>query len=118
MNTIQLKRGHERAYMNGQLNIDREDLSDDTFLKDGEIVKLEDTYGRLIGIAMISFEQKAQGWVLTRDEQEAIDDAFIGRRIREALEKRAPLYNQEDTTAFRLFNEIGDGIGGFTVDQL
>lgn len=51
MNTIQLKRGHERAYMNGQLNIDREDLSDDTFLKDGEIVKLEDTYGRLIGIA-------------------------------------------------------------------
>jgi 23S rRNA (cytosine1962-C5)-methyltransferase len=117
MNTIQLKRGHERAYMNGQLNIDREDLSDDTFLKDGEIVKLEDTYGRLIGIAMISFEQKAQGWVLTRDEQEAIDDAFIGQRIREALEKRAPLYNQEDTTAFRLFNEIGDGIGGFTVDN-
>jgi len=43
--------------------------------------------------------------------------AFIGQRIREALEKRAPLYNQEDTTAFRLFNEIGDGIGGFTVDN-
>ncbi|WP_342388955.1 class I SAM-dependent rRNA methyltransferase [Salinicoccus bachuensis] len=117
MNTIQLKKGHERAYFNGQLNIAREDLSDDTFLKDGEIVRLEDTYGRLMGIAMISFEQKAQGWVLTRDEREVIDDAFIETRIREALEKRTPLYNQEDTTAFRLFNEIGDGIGGFTVDN-
>ncbi|WP_031548316.1 class I SAM-dependent rRNA methyltransferase [Salinicoccus luteus] len=117
MNTIQLKKGQERAYFNGQLNIDREDLSDDTFLKDGEIVRLEDTYGRLMGIAMISFEQKAQGWVLTRDEREVIDDAFIETRIRTALEKRTPLYNQEDTTAFRLFNEIGDGIGGFTVDN-
>ena len=117
MNTIQLKKGQERAYFKGQLNIDREDLSDDTFLKDGEIVRLEDTYGRLMGIAMISFEQKAQGWVLTRDEREVIDDAFIETRIRAALEKRTPLYNQEDTTAFRLFNEIGDGIGGFTVDN-
>ncbi|TVT29048.1 class I SAM-dependent rRNA methyltransferase [Salinicoccus cyprini] len=117
MNTIQLKKGHERPYMNGQLNIDRDDLSDDTFLKDGEIVRVEDPFGKLIGIAMLSFEQKTRGWILTHDEQETIDDTFIVKRIREAVEKRTPLYNQTDTTAFRLFNEIGDGIGGLTVDN-
>ncbi|GAB3069138.1 class I SAM-dependent rRNA methyltransferase [Salinicoccus sesuvii] len=117
MNTIQLKKGHERPYVNGQLNVDRDDLSDDTFLKDGEIVKVEDPFGKLIGIAMLSFEQKTRGWILTHDPHEPIDDKFIEKRIKNAIEKRTPLYNQEDTTAFRLFNEIGDGIGGFTVDN-
>ena len=115
MNTVQLKRGMEKAYSNGQLNIERDDLSDDTFLKDGEIVRVTDPFGRLIGIAMISFEQKTAGWILS-DREEAIDRDFIAARIEAAIGARAPLFNQEDTNAFRLFNEIGDGLGGLTVD--
>ncbi|KKK33771.1 hypothetical protein WN59_09135 [Salinicoccus sediminis] len=115
MNTVQLKRGMEKAYANGQLNIERDDLSDDTFLKDGEIVRVTDHFGRLIGIAMISFEQKTAGWILS-DREEAIDRDFIAARIEAAIGARGPLFNQEDTNAFRLFNEIGDGLGGLTVD--
>ncbi|MFB9861493.1 class I SAM-dependent rRNA methyltransferase [Salinicoccus siamensis] len=116
MNTVQLKKGHEKPYLKGQLNLDGEDLSDDTFLGDGEIVRVEDTYGRLIGIAMLSFEQKTKGWILTNGE-ETIDDAFIESRILSAIDRREPLYNEPDTTAFRLFNEIGDGIGGLAIDN-
>ena len=115
MNTIQLKRGKEKAYANGQLNIERDDLSDDTFLKDGEIVKVTDHFGKMTGIAMISFEQKTIGWILSHEERD-IDREFIAGRIAAAIEERAPLFNEEDTNAFRLFNEIGDGIGGVVVD--
>ncbi|AKG73641.1 class I SAM-dependent rRNA methyltransferase [Salinicoccus halodurans] len=115
MNTVQLKRGQERAYANGQLNIERDDLSDDTFLKDGEIVRVTDHFGTLIGIAMISFEQKTIGWILS-DKEEAIDREFVAGKIAAAIEERTPLFNQEDTNAFRLFNEIGDGLGGLAVD--
>lgn len=115
MNIVQLKRGVEKAYENGKLNIERDDLSDDTFLKDGEIVKVTDHFGGLIGIAMISFEQKTIGWILS-DEEENIDREFVAGRIAAAVEDRGPLFNEEDTNAFRLFNEIGDGLGGLTVD--
>lgn len=115
MNTVQLKRGQERAYANGQLNIERDDLSDDTFLKDGEIVRVTDHFGTLIGIAMISFEQKTIGWILS-DEEEAVDREFVAGKISAAIEERTPLFNQDDTNAFRLFNEIGDGLGGLAVD--
>lgn len=115
MNTIQLKRGEEKAYANGQLNIERDDLSDDTFLKDGEIVRLTDHFGTLIGIAMISFEQKTIGWILS-DKEAEIDREFVSGKIAAAIEERMPLFNQEDTNAFRLFNDIGDGLGGLAVD--
>lgn len=115
MNTIQLKRGEEKAYANGQLNIERDDLSDDTFLKDGEIVRLTDHFGTLIGIAMISFEQKTIGWILS-DKEVEIDREFVSGKIAAAIEERMPLFNQEDTNAFRLFNDIGDGLGGLAVD--
>ncbi|WP_411843936.1 class I SAM-dependent rRNA methyltransferase [Salinicoccus sp. HZC-1] len=116
MNTVQLKRGNERAYAHGQLNIERDDLSDDTFLKDGEIVKVTDPFGKLIGIAMISFEQKTIGWILSGDENTVIDREFVSGKIAAAIENRTPLFNEAETNAFRLFNEIGDGLGGLTVD--
>ncbi len=117
MNTIQLQKGAEKPFYNGKLNIAEEDLSDSVFLKDGEVVELTDYLGGFIGYAMMSFEQKAHGWILSGDEDVRIDESFIEERIIKAIRERTPLYNQDDTNVFRIFNEIGDGIGGLSVDD-
>ena len=117
MNIIQLKKGSERPFYQGQLNIGQDDLSDSVFLKDGEVVQLTDYLGKFIGYAMMSFEQKAYGWILSKDEEVPIEEGFIREKIITAISERAPLYNQDDTNVFRLFNEIGDGIGGLSIDN-
>lgn len=117
MNTIQLKKGAEKPFHQGRLNIAEEDLSDVVFLKDGEVVELTDYIGEFIGYAMMSFEQRTHGWILSHDKDTPIDEAFIREKITGAIEDRTPLYNQEDTDVFRIFNEIGDGIGGLSIDN-
>jgi 23S rRNA (cytosine1962-C5)-methyltransferase len=117
MNTIQLKKGAEKPFHQGRLNIAEEDLSDAVFLNDGEVVELTDYLGEFIGYAMMSFEQRTHGWILSRDKDIEIDERFIREKIITAIEERRPLYNQDDTDVFRIFNEIGDGIGGLTIDD-
>lgn len=116
MNTIQLTKGKERQFYQGKLAIEAGDLSEDLFLKDGEILRVTDHYGKYLGTAMMSFEQKAEGWILSKDEAEVIDQHFIEKKISGAIEKRGPLFNETGTNVFRLFNEIGDGIGGLTIE--
>ena len=117
MNTIQLKKGVERPFYQGKLNIGQDELSDSVFLKDGEVVRLTDYAGKFIGYAMMSFEQRAYGWILSTDENVEIGEDFIREKIVTAINERTPLYNQDDTNVFRLFNEIGDGIGGLSIDN-
>ena len=47
---------------------------------------------------------------------EAIDGVFFQQKILQAIEKRKAFFENEDTTAFRVFNGEGDGIGGVTID--
>lgn len=116
MNTIQLTKGNEKQFYQGKLAIEKGDLSEDLFLRDGEILRVTDHFGKYIGTAMMSFEQKAEGWILTKDENETVDQYFIEKKITEAVERRTPLFNEEGTNVFRLFNEIGDGIGGLSIE--
>ena len=44
------------------------------------------------------------------------NQAFFETLFRQAKEKRSAYYQDELTTAFRLFNQEGDGFGGLTVD--
>lgn len=41
---------------------------------------------------------------------------FFKGKLTEAIEKRQAYFRSEDTTAFRLFNSEGDGIGGLQID--
>jgi 23S rRNA (cytosine1962-C5)-methyltransferase len=54
--------------------------------------------------------------VLTRNQQEVIDQAFFEAKIKKALDNRKSLFEDAETTAFRVFNGEGDGIGGLTID--
>lgn len=54
--------------------------------------------------------------ILTHDRAEEIDQAFLRRRIRRALELR-DVFDGEHTNAYRLINAEGDGLPGLVVDR-
>ena len=83
---------------------------------EGSIVHLVDKNGGYIATCYYGVQNKGIGWVLTRKEKETIDVKFFTKKIRQAAEKRADFFASEDTSAFRVFNGEGDGIGGLTID--
>ncbi|WP_175074781.1 class I SAM-dependent rRNA methyltransferase [Terribacillus sp. AE2B 122] len=85
-------------------------------MDEGSILRLIDTNGKYIATAYYGLQNKGMGWVLTRKEQEKIDTKFFVKKISEAVSRRKNLYETEDTTAFRVFNGEGDGIGGLIID--
>lgn len=84
--------------------------------EEGTIINLTDSKGRFVAKAYYGNQNKGAGWVLTRDETENIDQAFIERKLIEAMRRRRDLFNNPETTAFRLFNGEGDGFGGVIID--
>ncbi|HJE19767.1 MAG TPA: class I SAM-dependent rRNA methyltransferase [Aliicoccus persicus] len=116
MERVQIKKGQENKYFKGQVNIEYGDLSDDVFLNNGQLISLESHYGEYIGTAILTMEAKAQGWVITRDANVVVDDYFVADLIQTAIDKRTALFNETGTNVFRLFNEIGDGLGGLMID--
>ncbi len=85
-------------------------------LVDGTILKLRNPGGKFIGKGYVGKQNKGIGWLLTKNEAEAIDTDFFLKKITNALKHRDDYFNSDDTTAFRIFNGEGDGIGGLTID--
>ncbi len=54
--------------------------------------------------------------ILTHDEDEAIDEAFLRLRIRRAVELRE-VFDPTVTNTYRLINAEGDGLPGLVVDR-
>ncbi|MGM7703216.1 class I SAM-dependent rRNA methyltransferase [Pseudalkalibacillus sp. Hm43] len=84
--------------------------------EEGALLELVDEQNRFIGKGYYGQQNKGYGWVLTRKEHEAIDQSFFNRKLKKAMDSRQAFWDDPNTTAFRLFNGEGDGIGGFTVD--
>lgn len=56
------------------------------------------------------------GWLPDWDERTVIDKGFFKGKLIKAIGFRKALFESEDTTAFRVFNGEGDGIGGLIID--
>lgn len=84
--------------------------------QEGAIVQLVDEKDHFLGRGYYGRQNKGFGWVLTQNEHEPIDQQFFDKKIDAALDKRSTYYKDKDTTAFRVFNGEGDGIGGLTVE--
>ncbi|WP_102693318.1 class I SAM-dependent rRNA methyltransferase [Rummeliibacillus pycnus] len=85
-------------------------------LEEGEIFRLADQHNHYIGTGYYGHQNKGIGWVLTTKEHEQIDQSFFNKKINIALSHREDFFNDSQTTAFRVFNGEGDGIGGLTID--
>ncbi len=85
-------------------------------VEEGAIVQLVDERNQFIGKGYYGKQNKGYGWILTRKENESIDQRFFDIKIGSALNNRKHFYKDLDTTSFRVFNGEGDGIGGLTID--
>lgn len=100
----------------GYPKIVEQDLFRETYLEDGELVELTDEKGAYLATAYAGKENKAIGWVFTRKQGELLDKVFFDALFIKAREYRNTYFNDASTTAFRLFNGEGDGLGGFVAD--
>ncbi len=114
---VKVRRPHVNKFKNGYPLIHKEAVvSTDKLTTEGSILKLVDEHDQFIAKGYFGKQNKGYGWVLSYQEQEEIDQSFFARRLEKAIQHRKSFFKREDTTAFRVFNSEGDGIGGLTID--
>lgn len=85
-------------------------------LHEGEIIALHTQQGEFLAQAYTGWQNKGMGWILTFKQEETINQPFFKQKLLTAINKRKSYYQNEETTAFRIFNGEGDGIGGLIID--
>ena len=113
MNRIRVSRRVEKKLAKGLVLLEASDLTD-IELMDQEVEVLSQD-GKFLGSAYLSQQNKGIGWLVSK-EKVPFNQAFFESLFRKAKEARKPYYQDDLTTAFRLFNQEGDGFGGLTVD--
>ncbi|WP_181146398.1 class I SAM-dependent rRNA methyltransferase [Streptococcus symci] len=113
MNRIRVSKRVEKKLAKGLVLLEASDL-ENVNLKDQE-VEVHSQDGNFLGTAYLSQQNKGLGWFVSKDKV-TFNQAFFETLFRQAKEERTAYYQDELTTAFRLFNQEGDGFGGLTVD--
>ena len=113
MNRIRVSKRVEKKLAKGLVLLEASDL-ENVNLKDQE-VEVHSQEGNFLGTAYLSQQNKGLGWFVSTDKV-TFNQAFFETLFRQAKEKRKAYFQDDLTTAFRLFNQEGDGFGGLTVD--
>ncbi|HEU6839896.1 TPA: class I SAM-dependent rRNA methyltransferase [Streptococcus pneumoniae] len=113
MNRIRVSKRVKKKLAKGLVLLEASDL-ENVNLKDRE-VEVQGQEGNFLGTAYLSQQNKGLGWFISKDKV-VFNQAFFETLFRKAKEKRNAYYQDDLTTAFRLFNQEGDGFGGLTVD--
>ena len=84
----------------------------------GDVVSVVDARDQVIGRGFWSPKSAIPVRILSRDPDEALDAAFLGRRIEQAGGWRKQLVDlpSAETTGYRLVHAEGDGLAGLIVD--
>ncbi len=117
MKKISLKQTFAEQLKKGYPLISKDAVSHVSSVKEGELIEWVDERGAFLGKGYYGVQNKGIGWVLTFDANEKIDHAFFVSKLEQAAKSRTHLFRDAQTTAFRVFNGEGDGIGGFTIDH-
>ncbi len=112
-----IKSGYEKEYSDGYPLVSKESIVDVSGIdEEGLVLNLYDAKKKFIVKAYHGNQNKGFGWILSTDKEEQIDKDFFKQKIVAAIEYRKEYYDATDTTAFRVFNGEGDGVGGLTID--
>ncbi|SFZ97427.1 LSU m5C1962 methyltransferase RlmI [hydrothermal vent metagenome] len=84
--------------------------------KEGRVIDLFDNKNKFVAKGYYGRQNKGYGWVLSTHKDEEIDTKFFNKKIKQAIDYRKEFFNSNHTSAFRVFNGEGDGIGGLTID--
>lgn len=114
---IGVKKEFINKYKKGYTLILEEALENPKVLKEeGQIITLVDEKKAFLGKGYYGKQNKGCGWILSNSKNSNLDYKFFYDKLRNAFSKRMKFYHSKDTTAFRVFNGEGDGIGGLTID--
>jgi len=113
MKKLTVSRQVARKLKQGQSLLEKQDF--DSLPTLDQAVQLLSGDGQSLGVGYLSEQNKGIGWFVSQ-ELVAFDQAFFRELFIKAKQYRRSYYEDEKTTAFRLFNQEGDGFGGFTVD--
>ena len=113
MNRIRVNKRVEKKLSKGLVLLEASDLAD-VHLEDQE-VEVHSQDGNFLGTAYLSQQNKGLGWFVSTDKV-TFNQAFFEALFRQAKENRSAYFQDDLTTAFRLFNQEGDGFGGLIVD--
>lgn len=113
MKKMLVSRGVEKKIHKGQVVLEKEDFPE---LSETDIeVELYNQGKQFLGKAYLSSQNKGIGWFVT-GQNISFDQSFFETLFKKAKDKRESYYQDDLTTAFRLFNQEGDGFGGLTLD--
>lgn len=96
--------------------IKKEDLVTETDVLNSEWVSFYSQSNQFLGYGYLGIQNKGYGWILSFDSKQPISDSLLLNKLQIAIENRKHLFNDTKTTAFRLLNGEGDGLGGLTID--
>jgi len=106
-----------KKYLNKYPLLEKESVTNWNLVKEeGTIVNLFDNKKKFIAKGYYGKQNKGYGWVLSFRQNENIDELYFHFKIKKAIDYRKDFFSDKSTTAFRLFNGEGDGVGGLTID--
>lgn len=114
---LSIKPEFVQDYKDGYPLISKESVVEWTNVSDeGLILNLFDNKKKFIAKGYYGKQNKGFGWILSSKADEKIDKDFFIRKLKSAIKYRENFFNDKETTAFRVFNGEGDGVGGLTID--
>jgi 23S rRNA (cytosine1962-C5)-methyltransferase len=83
----------------------------------GDLAVVFDQDRRFLAIGLYDPDSPIRVRLLHQGKPVTIDDAWWGERLDRAIEHRAPLVGQGDTTGYRVLHGENDGFGGLVLDR-
>ena len=119
--TVRIKKGEGRSLKaGGQWIYDNEIDAMDSGILNGDIVRVDDFDGYVMGFGAVSQNSRIRVRMLTRDRNERITPAFIAGRVLDALDYRRALGSIAeggDYSSCRLIFGEADFLPGITLDK-
>ncbi|MCM3694585.1 class I SAM-dependent rRNA methyltransferase [Neobacillus niacini] len=114
---LKVKSKFVTKYKNGYPLITKDNILNPAALdEEGCIINLVDEQNHFIAKGYYGKQNKGLGWMLSNIEKEQFDQRFFEKTLKAAFDRREHFFQSTETTAFRVFNGEGDGIGGLTID--
>ncbi len=104
----------EKKINRGIQLLQEQDFND--FSMSDQVLGLYNAKQKFLGTAYLSKQNKGIGWLVSRKSVQ-LDKPFFINLFEKARAKRQTYENDDLTTAYRLFNQDGDGLGGLTIDR-
>lgn len=123
MFSLNINQKSTKKYKAGYPLLTKDALNGDCEIEEGKLVHIY--ADGFVGSAVLGAESKGIGWIISNEKVDKIDLEYIEKLVDKAIairlanKKFAILGSAEynsNTNAVRIFNGIGDGFGGVTMD--